>query len=136
VVATFARPDYCVPPYGVPPISSDEIRDGMHRYVKHTVQEVTEALRGELTEVPPVTLRTVAGSAAGALLEAAEGADLLVVGSRGHGGFSSVLLGSVGLHCALYATCPVTVVHGAERETASEPRVAEAATAAATPAPA
>lgn len=47
-----------------------------------------------------------------ALLEAADGADLLVVGSRGHGELASVLLGSVGLHCATHAPCPVVVVRG------------------------
>ena len=49
-----------------------------------------------------------------ALLTAAEGADLLVVGSRGHGELSSVLLGSVGLHCVTHAPCPVVVVRGTQ----------------------
>ena len=55
----------------------------------------------------------------------AKDADLLVLGHRGRGAFRSAVLGSVGLHCVLHATCPVTIVR-AERAAASEPRVDEA----------
>jgi nucleotide-binding universal stress UspA family protein len=44
------------------------------------------------------------------LLEAAEGADMLVVGSRGHGGFSGLMLGSVSAQCAHHAPCPIVIV--------------------------
>lgn len=46
------------------------------------------------------------------LLDAATGADLLVVGSRGHGGFAEALLGSVSQHCVHHASCPVVVIRG------------------------
>ncbi len=49
-------------------------------------------------------------SAARALLETANGADLLVVGSRGHGTFRGLLLGSVSRQCAHHAPCPIVVV--------------------------
>ena len=52
----------------------------------------------------------VQGDPARALLEQAEGADLLVVGSRGHGGFAGLLLGSVSQKCVQHAPCPVLVV--------------------------
>jgi nucleotide-binding universal stress UspA family protein len=45
------------------------------------------------------------------LLDAAVGAEMLVVGSRGHGGFAGLLLGSVSVACAEHARCPVLVVH-------------------------
>lgn len=46
------------------------------------------------------------------LLDASEGAEMLVVGSRGLGGFKGLLLGSVSSSCAEHAKCPVLVVHG------------------------
>jgi nucleotide-binding universal stress UspA family protein len=50
------------------------------------------------------------GNAAQVLLDAADGADLLVVGSRGHGGFTEALLGSVSQACVHHAPCPVVVI--------------------------
>ena len=75
-----------------------------------------EVLAGAIAEASspgePVKIRsTVAeGSAARVLLDASAGAELLVVGSRGHGGFTEALLGSVGQHCVHHATCPVVVI--------------------------
>jgi nucleotide-binding universal stress UspA family protein len=54
--------------------------------------------------------RVVEGNAAEALLDAGAGAELLVVGSRGHGGFAGALLGSVSQHCVHHATCPVVII--------------------------
>ncbi|MEU3185051.1 universal stress protein [Streptomyces sp. NPDC006923] len=54
----------------------------------------------------------VAGHAAQVLTEISEGAALLVVGDRGHSGFTAALLGSVSLHVTQHAKCPVVVVRG------------------------
>lgn len=59
-----------------------------------------------------VSARVKEGNAAQVLLDAADGADLLVVGSRGHGGFAEALLGSVSQHCVHHASCPVVVIRG------------------------
>lgn len=64
-------------------------------------------------EFPDVTVdrQVVDGGAAGTLIAAVDAGDLLVVGSRGHGGFAELLLGSVSLQCVHHAPCPVVVVH-------------------------
>lgn len=54
--------------------------------------------------------KVVEGEAAPALIEAARNASMLVVGSRGLGGFSGLLLGSVSQQCAHHATCPLVIV--------------------------
>lgn len=58
----------------------------------------------------PIERLTPLGRAAPVLLDAAKGADVVVVGARGLGGFAGMLLGSVSHHLAHHATCPVVVV--------------------------
>jgi nucleotide-binding universal stress UspA family protein len=57
-----------------------------------------------------VSVGIVEGHPAAVLLHEAEHAALVVVGSRGHGAFAGMLLGSVGQHLAAHATCPVVIV--------------------------
>jgi len=58
----------------------------------------------------PLTRKVVEGHPAKVLVDAAAGAALLVVGSRGHGGFAGMLLGSVSEHVSAHARCPVLVI--------------------------
>jgi nucleotide-binding universal stress UspA family protein len=66
-----------------------------------------------------MVLRSFEGSAANVLLTVGKGALMIVVGSRGHGGFMGLLLGSVSAKVAEHATCPVLVVHGTTEEVGS-----------------
>jgi len=73
-----------------------------------------EALTGVLIVDPDVQVfpRVVEGQAGPVLVDAAEEADLLVVGSHGHGGLADAVLGSVGQYCAHHAPCPVVIMRG------------------------
>lgn len=71
---------------------------------------LTETIAGVDTDGVQVDHRLVEGPAARALVEAGRDADLLVVGSRGRGGFTSLVLGSVSTQVAHHAPCPVVIV--------------------------
>jgi len=75
---------------------------------------LTEAISDTHDPAGDVGVRALVmeGNPAQVLLAAAASADLLVVGSRGHGGFAEALLGSVSQHCVHRATCPVVVIRG------------------------
>lgn len=69
---------------------------------------------------PGLSLTTAAleGHPAQVLVELSSGAALLVVGSRGHGQFAGMVIGSVSEHCAAHARCPVLIFHQAHKKTA------------------
>ena len=110
-VSAYLPPDYWMDFYAMGIKAPDHARTAAEQRV-HTV--LAEVLPQGPQPSPPVTVRVELGSAADALIRASSGADLLVVGSRGHGGFTSMLLGSVSMQCVMHAVCPVTVVHSAE----------------------
>ena len=94
--------------YGLAPIAGGDVTDFEGDARKALAEALNEA--GGLEPDVPVRPLVTEGHAADVLLEAARGADLLVVGSRGHGGFASAMIGSVSLYCVLHAHCPVLVL--------------------------
>jgi nucleotide-binding universal stress UspA family protein len=81
---------------------------------RHAAEETVAKAAAQLGESQPasVTVRAVNGFAAQELIEASRDADLLVVGSRGLGGFARLLLGSISDQVMHHAHCPVVVVPG------------------------
>jgi nucleotide-binding universal stress UspA family protein len=85
----------------------EDFRRGAEAALDETLKEVDAETEGLTIE-----RRVEQGPAAAVLIDDSQGADLLVVGSRGHGGFAQLLLGSVSQQCAQHALCPVVIVHG------------------------
>lgn len=79
----------------------------MRREAEHALESAVK--RAEPGDVV-VTTALVDGSPSHVLVEAGRRADLLVVGTRGHGGFAGLLLGSVSNQVVHHATCPVVVI--------------------------
>lgn len=96
------------PPAGSGSAPSGEVPD----LGQAATEDLVQVIKEELGEDPPVVAqpRVKHGRPAEVLIEESSGADLLVVGTRGHGGFAGLVLGSVSQHVAAYAQCPVTVV--------------------------
>jgi nucleotide-binding universal stress UspA family protein len=86
---------------------------GFEKAADKTVAEAIGAVAGSGSNVQ-VSAQIREGNAAQVLIDAAAGADLLVVGSRGHGGFTEALLGSVSQHCVHHAPCPVVILRDNE----------------------
>lgn len=93
--------------YTIPDIDFDA---EAHRLLDTAIKEATGG-----TEDVKVERRVVQRPATEALVRAADGADMLVIGSRGLGGFSGLLLGSVGQQCAHHARCPVVIIPHEDR---------------------
>jgi nucleotide-binding universal stress UspA family protein len=93
---------------GAVPVLGAELEE--HRSAAGAVLD--EMIREAIPDAGDVEIerRVVEGAAAAVLVEESRGADLLVVGSRGHGGFAQLLLGSVSQQCAHHAECPVVIV--------------------------
>jgi nucleotide-binding universal stress UspA family protein len=107
VMVSHAPPLPMQPPYGsLPP-------EGYESQPARDAVDMLERLTADLdARKPAVDVRnsTHQGNPAKVLIELSGSADLLVVGSRGHGGFAGMLLGSVSQHLVAHAACPVVVV--------------------------
>lgn len=79
-----------------------------------TQKALDEAVAAIADEFPDVTFRTqvVEGEPRSALVARSKAAQMLVVGSRGHGELTGMLLGSVSGYCVTHAACPVLVMRG------------------------
>ena len=80
--------------------------------LRKAVEEMTQRAAGRLGDAGPasVSTRVESGFPVQELLAASQDADLLVVGSRGSGGFAKLLLGSVSSQVVQHAPCPVVVI--------------------------
>jgi nucleotide-binding universal stress UspA family protein len=86
-----------------------ETLSGLRELADQRLDEICSKLSDSLAGLE-VERRVVEDTAATALIEAAQGADLLVVGTRGHGGFAGLLLGSVSQQCAHHSPCPIVII--------------------------
>jgi nucleotide-binding universal stress UspA family protein len=103
--------------YGMAPVYVEQ--DGSF---EENAQKTIEAVISEETEPADsqrVRSLVIQGNPAQVLLDIAAGADLLVVGSRGHGEFAEALLGSVSQNCVHHSPCPVLIMRGEGRPVAS-----------------
>jgi nucleotide-binding universal stress UspA family protein len=93
---------------GSAPVAGADLSDLRRRAevaLDGVLHDVGRAANGVVVE-----RRVVEGAPATVLVDESRQADLLVVGSRGHGGFTGLLLGSVSQQCAHHAKCPVVIV--------------------------
>lgn len=128
-VASFVSADYRTDLHTTVIPSVEDVRSALEARTDLLVRDVLAERREHGDAVPAVRIEVAEGPATEVLLRRARPADLLVVGSRGRGAFRGLLLGSVALHCAMHAPCPVLVVHPQQSRRAAGERSPEPATA-------
>jgi nucleotide-binding universal stress UspA family protein len=106
-ISTYAIPAIAMaaPGFSFEPANVQELADYALDTLARAVSEASAA-----RPTVKVEAKVVEGAAAEVLIDASKRASLLVVGSRGHGGFVGLLLGSVSQQCVIHAHCPVMVM--------------------------
>ena len=105
VVYAWRYPAFAVSPTAAPVISRDDLERSAEQLIKDTLAD-------EDVDDLDVTVLPIGAPAAMALIDRSDGAELVVVGSRGRGGFTSLMLGSVSQQVVAHAHCPVVVIRG------------------------
>jgi nucleotide-binding universal stress UspA family protein len=117
LAAALERPLEAISVWVYPPVfeANPPVQWELKEDAQRTVDSAGAAVFG--AETPAwFTATTRRGSPARVLIEESAGAEMLVLGSRGHGGFVGMLLGSVSTACVQHAQCPVMIVrHGSAR---------------------
>lgn len=101
-------PSFAVVPEAmyIPPGSREE----REKEAAETLDRAIDAVLGGREPPCQINRLVVSGRAASTLLDIAQEADMLVIGSRGLGGFTGLLLGSISHQCVSHAPCPVVVI--------------------------
>ncbi len=100
---------YVAAPIGMMAPIDDALLPELQRNARAVIDHAVAEVLGDATDIE--IEKTIAeGSPAQVLVDAAQGADLLIVGTRGHGGFAGLLLGSVSQQIAHHAPCPIVIV--------------------------
>lgn len=108
-VVTAYAPTYvpAAPDFGYVPLDPVDLVEQVRKMQQSVIDSVLETTDASGVRIERKVLK---GRAADTLIKAAEGADMLVVGNRGRGGFRGLRLGSVSQQIAHHASCPVVIV--------------------------
>jgi nucleotide-binding universal stress UspA family protein len=121
VVHAYDEPQVALPNAGLgaagipaPPVAGrddvERLRASAAEQARGVIDSALRRVVGEGAERPAIERAALAGSAAQTLIDSGRDAELLVLGSRGRGGFLGLLLGSVSQQCAHHPPCPVVIL--------------------------
>jgi nucleotide-binding universal stress UspA family protein len=90
--------------------NQEKVQQAVETEARNLIAGALQRAGGDAVDGVEIERVAVEGAAARTLIELARGAELLVVGSRGHGGFLGLVLGSVSQQCAQHPPCPVVIL--------------------------